>query len=265
MGSAESDPVAPSLKIHSLKPQPSQALLRLQQWHCGPVEHHAGTLMPHEEGWALAYFAAPFQMLFWSIPPVQKAQGNRQVLGPCAQPLLSQQRCYWHHGRWDEKSKQSAVELTKGSFAVQNTLGGYLQCSSGRPVYLMKQQPSSFRVICTFCQQNVFSIPIFAFIVIPPEVCMQDKWPSQWGYSAGHGPALHSRERLTRANGPKQCPHLSCLDWWVHFTAIPAALLHGQMGSPGALPEQAQLCRCGQPLSQILSLFHSWLPKASLP
>lgn len=105
----------------------------------------------------------------------RRAQGNRQVLGHCAQPLLSQQRCYWHHGRWDEKSKQSAVELTKGSFAVQNTLGGYLHCSSGRPVYLMKQQPSSFRVICTFCQQNVFSIPIFAFIVIPPEVCMQDK------------------------------------------------------------------------------------------
>lgn len=85
----------------------------------------------------------------------------------CSQPLLSQQRCYWHHGRWTEKSKQIAVEVTKGTFADQNTLGGYLQCSSGWPMYLMKQQPSRFHVICPFCQKNVFSIPIFGFFCNP--------------------------------------------------------------------------------------------------
>lgn len=93
----------------------------------------------------------------------------------------------------------------------------------------MKQQPSSFHVICAFCQQNIFSIPISVFIVIPPEVCVQDKWSSQWGSSAGHGPTPHSRERLTRANGSKAVstpelpgpkdtsqppPAASCMDKW---------------------------------------------------
>lgn len=63
----------------------------------------------------------------------------------------SQQRCYQRHWGWTKKSRWIAVKLTKGNFAVQNTARGDLQCSSSRPIYLMKQQHSGFHVICTFC------------------------------------------------------------------------------------------------------------------
>lgn len=68
-----------------------------------------------------------------------------------SRPLPSQQRCYQHCCGQTERSRRITAELTKGNFAVQNIPRGYLQCSSSRPVYLMKQQHSGFHVICAFC------------------------------------------------------------------------------------------------------------------
>lgn len=111
--------------------------------------------------------------------------------------------------------------------------------------------------------RKMFSPSLFlGFFVIPPEVCVWDRRLLQGGSPASHSPALHSRESLTRANGPKavSTPELPGPHGYPS-QAPPAALLHGQMDSP-ALSEQ--LCSCGQPLSQILSLFHSWLHKVDL-
>lgn len=92
-------------------------------------------------------------------------------------------------------------------------------------------------------------------------VCVQDKDPLR------EAPQLAKALVSTAGRGsqglmdPKQCLHLGCL----HLMDTLHSQPHGQMGSPGARPEQAQLCGCGQPLSQILSLFHSWFHEVGLP